>query len=346
MNALAHCAEALYVAGPNPTATSRRSLGAPLIADALPRVLADLSNRAAREELLRGAMHARPRARARGARARPRDGAGARRRVRAPARRDERALPAAGARVQRAVVPEAVARFGAAIGGDAGRALAGAGRARRLRAAPRLRRPGGGSARARRRHRRSVAGTRRTRAPRARTRSWSFSADLLDRIVIRYFRYSLGVVTEPGRQFDVLVIGSGASGLAAAVSAELAGARVALATKGSLQANNSSKAQGGIQAAFGDDDSPEQHADDVFRLAPTRPPSARSSRRSPATRSPRSTGSRSSASSSRATRTAATASPAAAARARSASSRSATARATRSPSSCARLGRPRAAPVS
>jgi succinate dehydrogenase / fumarate reductase flavoprotein subunit/L-aspartate oxidase len=72
-------------------------------------------------------------------------------------------------------------------------------------------------------------------------------------------------VTEPGRQFDVLVVGSGASGLAAAVSAEKAGARVALATKGSLQANNSSKAQGGIQASFGDDDSPEQHADDVFR---------------------------------------------------------------------------------
>jgi len=64
--------------------------------------------------------------------------------------------------------------------------------------------------------------------------------------------------------FDVLVIGSGASGLAAAVSAERAGARVALATKGSLQANNSSKAQGGIQAAFGDDDSPEQHAADIL----------------------------------------------------------------------------------
>jgi L-aspartate oxidase len=71
-------------------------------------------------------------------------------------------------------------------------------------------------------------------------------------------------MTEPARQFDVLVIGSGASGLAAAVSAEKAGARVALATKGSLQANNSSKAQGGIQASFGDDDSPARHADDVF----------------------------------------------------------------------------------
>ena len=44
------------------------------------------------------------------------------------------------------------------------------------------------------------------------------------------------------------MIGSGASGLAAAVSAERAGARVGLATKGSIQACNSAKAQGGIQA--------------------------------------------------------------------------------------------------
>src|SRR5438067_6005048 len=65
--------------------------------------------------------------------------------------------------------------------------------------------------------------------------------------------------------FDVLVIGSGASGLAAAVSAERAGARVAVAAKGSLQSCNSAKAQGGIQAAFGEDDSPEQHAQDIWR---------------------------------------------------------------------------------
>ena len=65
--------------------------------------------------------------------------------------------------------------------------------------------------------------------------------------------------------FDVLVIGSGASGLAAAVSAARAGARVAVAAKGSLQSCNSAKAQGGIQAAFGEDDSPEQHAQDVWR---------------------------------------------------------------------------------
>jgi L-aspartate oxidase len=66
-------------------------------------------------------------------------------------------------------------------------------------------------------------------------------------------------------KFDVLVVGSGASGLAAAVSAEAGGARVALATKGSLQSCNSAKAQGGIQAAFGEDDSPEQHAEDVWQ---------------------------------------------------------------------------------
>jgi aspartate oxidase len=65
--------------------------------------------------------------------------------------------------------------------------------------------------------------------------------------------------------FDVLVVGSGAAGLAAAVSAERAGAHVGLATKTTLQACNSAKAQGGIQAAFGEDDSPEIHAEDVMR---------------------------------------------------------------------------------
>jgi L-aspartate oxidase len=73
------------------------------------------------------------------------------------------------------------------------------------------------------------------------------------------------VVVAASHFFDVLVVGSGASGLAAAVSAERAGARVGLATKGSIQACNSAKAQGGIQAAFGEDDSPELHAEDVMR---------------------------------------------------------------------------------
>src|SRR5262249_50714869 len=71
--------------------------------------------------------------------------------------------------------------------------------------------------------------------------------------------------TVAGRlSFDVLVVGSGASGLAAALNARLAGARVGLATKGSLQSCNSAKAQGGIQAALGEDDSPGHHAADVW----------------------------------------------------------------------------------
>src|SRR3990172_7219102 len=64
-------------------------------------------------------------------------------------------------------------------------------------------------------------------------------------------------------QLDVLVIGSGASG--PAVAAERAGACVGVATKGMLQSCNSAKAQGGIQAAFGEDDSPEIHAEDVWK---------------------------------------------------------------------------------
>jgi len=63
----------------------------------------------------------------------------------------------------------------------------------------------------------------------------------------------------------VLVVGSGAAGLAAAVSARRAGARVAVAAKGRVQSCNSAKAQGGIQAAVGADDSPACHADDVWR---------------------------------------------------------------------------------
>jgi L-aspartate oxidase len=64
---------------------------------------------------------------------------------------------------------------------------------------------------------------------------------------------------------DVLVVGSGAAGLAAAVSAAHSGARVAVATKTTLQANNSAKAQGGIQASLGPDDDPGTHAEDVMR---------------------------------------------------------------------------------
>jgi alcohol dehydrogenase class IV len=58
LNGLAHCAEALYVRGHNAEGDEQALAGATLIATALPRVLADPRDRAAREELLRGAAHA------------------------------------------------------------------------------------------------------------------------------------------------------------------------------------------------------------------------------------------------------------------------------------------------
>ena len=58
LNALAHCAEALYVKGRNPKSNEHALAGARLIAASLPRVLADGADREARRELLEGAMHA------------------------------------------------------------------------------------------------------------------------------------------------------------------------------------------------------------------------------------------------------------------------------------------------
>jgi maleylacetate reductase len=58
MNALAHCAEALYVAGRNEEADAEALAGAAKISAALPLVLADGQYREGRRELLEGAMHA------------------------------------------------------------------------------------------------------------------------------------------------------------------------------------------------------------------------------------------------------------------------------------------------
>jgi maleylacetate reductase len=58
LNALAHCAEALYVKGRSPEGDEQALAGARLIAEWLPRVASDGSDREAREGLLRGAAHA------------------------------------------------------------------------------------------------------------------------------------------------------------------------------------------------------------------------------------------------------------------------------------------------
>jgi len=57
MNALAHCAEALYVTGRNDEADAEALAGAARIASALPAVLVDGADLEARRELLEGAMH-------------------------------------------------------------------------------------------------------------------------------------------------------------------------------------------------------------------------------------------------------------------------------------------------
>ena len=58
LNALAHCAEALYVEGHNPAADAHALGGASLIGEWLPRIVAAPAELKARRHLLEGAMHA------------------------------------------------------------------------------------------------------------------------------------------------------------------------------------------------------------------------------------------------------------------------------------------------
>ena len=64
---------------------------------------------------------------------------------------------------------------------------------------------------------------------------------------------------------DVIVVGSGGAGCAAAISAAASGARVLLITKLRLGDSNTVMAEGGIQACVGADDSPQRHYDDTLR---------------------------------------------------------------------------------
>jgi L-aspartate oxidase len=64
--------------------------------------------------------------------------------------------------------------------------------------------------------------------------------------------------------FDLIVVGSGAAGLSAALRAADLGARVAVLTAGPLLAGSSPRAQGGVAAAIGADDTPALHARDTL----------------------------------------------------------------------------------
>ena len=65
-------------------------------------------------------------------------------------------------------------------------------------------------------------------------------------------------------EFDVLVIGGGASGLRAAIAARQAGASVALISKVHPLRTNTGVSQGGCNAPLGADDSPERFAEDTL----------------------------------------------------------------------------------
>lgn len=63
---------------------------------------------------------------------------------------------------------------------------------------------------------------------------------------------------------DVVVVGSGVAGLTAALRCAAAGRRTVVVTKARLDDGSTRWAQGGIAAALGDGDSPEQHRDDTL----------------------------------------------------------------------------------
>lgn len=69
----------------------------------------------------------------------------------------------------------------------------------------------------------------------------------------------------PQTVFDVVIIGAGIAGLSAALSLDPK-LRIALVHKGSAPESSTYRAQGGVSAAVGHDDSPEEHIKDTLRV--------------------------------------------------------------------------------
>lgn len=66
-------------------------------------------------------------------------------------------------------------------------------------------------------------------------------------------------------QADVVIVGTGGAGLSAAIQAAENGAKVLILTKDKYGLSNTILAQGGIQAATEEGDSPEQHLEDTMK---------------------------------------------------------------------------------
>ncbi|MEU5898831.1 MULTISPECIES: L-aspartate oxidase [Streptomyces] len=63
---------------------------------------------------------------------------------------------------------------------------------------------------------------------------------------------------------DIVVVGSGVAGLTAALRGAAAGLRTVVVTKARLDAGSTRWAQGGVAAAIGEGDTPEEHLDDTL----------------------------------------------------------------------------------
>ena len=87
-----------------------------------------------------------------------------------------------------------------------------------------------------------------------------------------------------GRDADVVVVGSGAAGLATALTAAGHGRRVLLLSKDGIGGGATPLAQGGLAAAIGPGDTPDLHQQDTIDAGPAcviRRPSRRWWRRPP-----------------------------------------------------------------
>src|SRR5436309_5330713 len=81
----------------------------------------------------------------------------------------------------------------------------------------------------------------------------------------RGWRSRLAAMLDMKHVYDVVVLGAGGAGCAAAIEARQLTASLVLVTRRTLKDSKTYQAQGGIQAAFGRDDSPDKHCQDTLR---------------------------------------------------------------------------------
>jgi succinate dehydrogenase / fumarate reductase flavoprotein subunit len=70
---------------------------------------------------------------------------------------------------------------------------------------------------------------------------------------------------DPARIYDVIILGAGGAGCAAAIEASRCTSDLLLVTAATMTDTKTQQAQGGIQAAFGENDSPDKHYEDTLR---------------------------------------------------------------------------------